>query len=88
LSAEGNWVQETIDIRLIIHEIIGDHQATDTDLKALAHNVERLWKVSAAHATRVNELADQVQALRSVAFAAAGFTLGGVLLAFAWWATS
>ncbi len=86
MTHEGNWIQETIDIRVIIDGMIRSHQETDTGLKALAENLERLWRVHAAHATRVNELADQIQALRSLLFLAAGFALGAVLLAFGWWA--
>ena len=85
MTHERNWVQETIEIRVIIDGILRDQTATDTDLKGLCELVNRITE---AHSTRINELADQVQALRSLSFLGAGFALGCVLLAFGWWAVS
>ncbi len=78
MTHERNWVQETIDIRLIIDGIIRDSQEASRD-------IGRLAKIAEGHATRINELGEQVQALRSLAFLASGFALGVVLLAFGWW---
>ena len=87
MTHERNLVQETIDIRVIIDGIIRDHQATNTDLKALAENVERLWRVRAADNTRIKTLEIKVGFLTGLACFTTALAIGGLtLLAFGWWA--
>ena len=78
--------KDVIDVRIYIDGILRDQTATDKDLKALAENVGRLWKLSSIDSKRVSELEVDVARLRGLAFFTAGIVIGLLGLGLgAWW---